>query len=160
MKTLSASIKTIGLVAAIVSLGIIGCNSNPSKDVDISGTWETVYLKVQLNTINNTDSALTIEANLSEFPAKLGIQSNIGTYNRDGTYEDSYIMPDGRTQNTAGTWSSLGDTVLVEQQDPEFRLHKFRCELKGDTGIFTGPVDFDNDGQQDDDFYGVSVLRK
>lgn len=128
---------------------------------DVAGEWVSAGIKVQINGLNGTDTDTIIEATEDTYPEVLGIKANFSVLNADGTYEDTYILPNDSIETGNGTWS-LGDgTITFSQVVPNERVHTYQLMFDDEgTMMVSGKVDFDADGEQDDDFSGESYKRQ
>ena len=124
------------------------------------GTWNSKILRVVKNTINGTDSSATFDVNPQNYQEVVGLKTATVHFREDGTYAEEYILPDDQVAyGQQGYWFILGDTVIIAQYLPlkAQAVYRYHFEVKGDTSIFRSLMDYDKDGEADDEFYGVSV---
>lgn len=125
---------------------------------ELSGIWQSTRVMVEINHKGEGNASTLLAEGQDEFVEQLGIKSNVGEYRRDGTYTETYVgLKDAIIYQPSGTWSVEGDTFLVRQTQPAPLLHRFHLHQQGDRATFTGYVDWDQDGKQDDLFTGTSV---
>lgn len=157
-----------------LSLLFIACDNDKKTDppvdppeekgmtmADIAGEWVSSGIKVKINSLNGAEGDTLIEATEDNYPEVLGIKANFSTLNADGSYEDTYILPNDSIETGAGTWS-LGDgTITFTQTVPDARVHTYQMMINEQgTMMVSGKVDFDADGEKDDDFSGESYKRQ
>lgn len=152
--------KTLLPALALIAIAVASCSTTKldTKELMI-GKWTTEKVRVKIISMNNTDADSTIIVSSEDFKQELGIYSNVGHYNADGTYEDVYYLDkDSVLMRTTGEWMMQGtDSIIVRQDEPTQREHRYFVKLKKDKGIFKGLVDWDGDGKQDDEFTGIAT---
>lgn len=128
---------------------------------DIAGEWVSQSISVKVNSLAGGETDTLIEADESTYPDVLGIKANYSVLNADGTYEDTYILLNDSIETGSGTWSLGEGTITFSQEVPNNRVHTYKMEIDAE-GIMNvnGKVDFDTDGEQDDDFSGKSYKRQ
>ena len=128
---------------------------------DIAGEWVSAGISVKVNSLNGAEGDTLIEATEDTYPDVLGINANFSILNADGTYEDVYVLPNDSIERGNGTWS-LGDgTITFSQEVPNNRVHTYQMMIDDEGNMqVNGKVDFDADGEQDDDFSGTSYKRQ
>ena len=162
----------IGLFS--LSILLVACDKNtdpdPPKDppmeakmtmADVAGEWVSSGIKVKVNSLNGAEGDTLIEATEDNYPEVLGIKANFSTLNADGSYEDTYILPNDSIESGTGTWSLGNGTITFTQTVPSARVHTYQMKID-ENGVMkvNGKVDFDADGEQDDDFSGTSYKRQ
>ncbi len=146
----------------LISCGNDGNNKgylagNPLAE-NMAGNWHTQELHIEVSSYNGDGSDTVFHIPYDYFPAMLGIVDNKGKYELDGTFEESYYGPnDSLMMSVSGNWDVKDDTVYVQQMVPSYNENRYTLELKGDTGIFRGYVDWDRDGYYDDLFTGKAL---
>lgn len=137
----------------LVSLGIFGmlfvaCNSKQSLQDFMVGTWQTEYIKIEMLTVNKSDSTSVFEDDFSK-PNAGRAQSK---YNEDGTFSAWFKQPNGdRVGETKGTWKVKGDSLYVDYPYLGRQVQAWYLITPKKDG-FDGKVvyDWDNDGAFDD----------
>lgn len=112
------------------------------------GNWQTEYIKIEMSTVNKTDSTSVFEDDFSK-PNTGRAQS---TYKNDGTFSAWFKQPDGKkVGETGGTWKTKGDSLYVDYPYLGKQVQAWYSIKKTDEG-FSGKViyDWDNDGEFDD----------
>ncbi len=114
----------------------------------LSQSWQTTYLKIEMNTHKNSDSLYVFEDKFEGNPDIIA-QSK---YKKDGTFSAWYLTKNGEKQSeTDGKWFVKGDSLTISYTFDN-KLTKvsyfvtriengFRAESKSD---------WDNDGKMDD----------
>lgn len=112
------------------------------------GNWETSYIKIEMPTVNKTDSLQVFEDDFSN-PNSGKAQSS---YKEDGTFSAWFLQPDGKKSGvTNGTWKTKGDSLYVDYPYIGKQVQAWYLITKTKEG-FEGKViyDWDNDGEFDD----------
>ena len=134
----------------IALFGMLFASCEPelsTKDYMIN-SWETTYLKIEMETVNNTDSLNVVEDKFDNNP-ELVAQSK---YNKDGTFSAWFKNKQGNhVSNSSGKWNVVEDSLTVEfhygGRDMKVSYHITKTE-----NGFVGKsiYDWDNDGKFDD----------
>lgn len=152
----------------LASTYIIGCQNYQEETdnilakntlaQDMAGVWSTEVLHVEVHTWMDTEKDSTFSIPQSDFNEAFGFARNKGVYKLDGTFEEYFISSvDTVLSKVSGNWDAKDDTVYVQQMNPNISENHYHFELKGDTGYFTGYLDWDRDGKKDDFFISKSV---
>lgn len=144
----------IGLLLTILFL-VSSCKSEGKKDL-ILGQWYNESLKVELGALDGrADSVFNVPK--GEWEAILGIKPILTTYKDDGTYSSEYIgLDDVPLQTSEGQWEVKGDSLYLTEQGQTTAY--FFDWLEGKAS-FSGYLDWDNDGLEDDLYFGVQVKK-
>ncbi|MCL7752867.1 hypothetical protein [Polaribacter sp. Z022] len=134
----------------ITLFGMLFASCEPelsTKDYMIN-SWETTYLKIEMETVNNTDSLNVVEDKFDNNP-ELVAQSK---YNKDGTFSAWFKNKQGNhVSNSSGKWNVVDDSLTVEfhygGRDMKVSYHITKTE-NGFVG--KSKYDWDNDGKFDD----------
>ncbi|TVZ56562.1 hypothetical protein OD91_1851 [Lutibacter sp. Hel_I_33_5] len=99
------------LFLSILGILFVSCKQEkPLQDFMIN-SWETTYLKIEMPTVNNTDSLSVYEDKFDANPQQIA-QSN---YNADGTFSAWFIKPDKvKFGESKGTWKTVNDSLFIE----------------------------------------------
>jgi len=104
--------KTTNLIF-ITLFGILfaSCEPELSTKEFMIDSWETTYLKIEMVTVNKTDSLDVYEDAFDDNP-KLVAQSK---YNKDGTFSAWFKNRKGdHVSNSEGKWNVVNDSLTVE----------------------------------------------
>ncbi len=106
------------------------------------GTWETQYIKIEMATVNKTDSTSVFEDDFSK--PKSGRAQSI--YNMDGTFSAWFKQPDSFKLG-----ETKGDSLCVDYFYLGNQVQVWYLIKQTNTG-FTGNTvcDWGNDGEFDD----------
>lgn len=156
------SFKTTLLLSIVILFAACATLPKPSFREELTGTWTTDKIRVMMNSIRNTDKDSVVIVASKDFMEHLGIYANVGHYHADGTFEDVYYASaDSALMTTSGNWSTVGtDSMKIETTKPINRTSIYHVKVKKDRGIFTGLVDWDGDGQEDDEFTGKATRTR
>ncbi len=138
----------------LILILMLSCKTS-SKENELAqymlGGWETQYLKIEMPTVNKTDSLSVFEDDFSK-PNAGKAQSK---YNKDGTFSAWFTLANGeKIDETKGLWSTKGDSLFVDYQYAGKQVKAWYLITKTSEG-FDGKViyDWDNDGEFDDKLF-------
>lgn len=150
----------------VTFLLLISCNDyvmpeNKALEKKMIGEWNSVSLKITMNTFSNRDSTRTFEVNESNWENNMNIRPVKTVYFGDGTYMAEHRnLNDSIIFNPFGVWKIFGDTIVLRDTFPSAGPeYKYKVVIKDNLAEFFGKEDCDNDGTADDDYYG-SQRRK
>ncbi|MCG1034904.1 hypothetical protein [Polaribacter sargassicola] len=141
------NIKTFILIA-FVGMLFVSCKKEISTKDYMVDTWQTTYLKLEMNTFKKSDSLSIYEDKFEEGTEQIA-QSK---YNDDGTFSAWFVNKKGEHfLNTDGTWKVEEDSLFVAffyaGRDMKVSYHI----TKTDEGfIGKSKYDWDEDGDFDD----------
>lgn len=150
----------IGIIFLIFGLIFAACKKEKKDQATVEknkkvqlkefmiGTWETEYLKIEMPTVNKTDSTSVFEDDFRK-PSSGRAQS---IYKEDGTFLAWFKQPDSsKVGETKGKWKTKGDSLYVDYPYVGKQVQAWYLITRTNTG-FTGKViyDWDNDGEFDD----------
>ena len=133
-----------------VFCGILFASCEPTlstKDFMVN-SWETTYLKIEMYTVNKTDSLQVYEDKFEGNPDLIA-QSK---YNKDGTFSTWFINKEGQQVSKAsGNWYVVGDSLTVAFTYGGRDTEVSYAITKTDDGfIGKSKYDWDEDGDFDD----------
>lgn len=136
------------------------CSSKENKkspSEQLVGEWRNVYMKVEMQTVNNTDSNDILEVSEENWEKMMQIRTIQTFYNADGTYNSKHTnLKDSVIYNPAGKWQIQGDSIIMSDTFPKTGLiYKYKIAIKDNNVEFWGVEDFDQDGNKDDKYYGT-----
>ncbi|WNJ21011.1 YciI family protein [Pontibacter sp. G13] len=136
---------------------LLAQESRPISMQNMSGNWEAESISVSVDGAQGV-SVKTIEANKTDFLQVLGIKTNAGDYHSDSTYTEYYLGEgDSLLAKIEGRWYVSQDSMYAYPEGAPEKANAFRVRwLDEERAEFSGLVDWDNDGQQDDRFVGIS----
>ena len=139
-------------IITVIIFGILFAACKQEKKAALNdymvGSWQTEYIKIEMPTINKTDSTSVFEDNFSK-PNTGRAQS---TYKKDGTFKAWFQQPNGKkTGETNGYWKTKNDSLYVDYPYLGKQVQAWYKITKTKEG-FEGKVvyDWDNDGEFDD----------
>lgn len=123
----------------------------------LPGVWENVSLLVTINTVENTDSTAYFEVKEENWSQMLGIKPIRTYYELDNKYRSEYYTAyDSLTDVRRGIWNTFGDTLMLIEPDASY-TYEVKI-LENGLGEFRALLDWDGDGQEDDEYLGVQRL--
>ena len=141
----------------IAALGIALCGFTLQNNLSrqLIGEWRNVYVKIKANSIK-TGKLNIMEADSSNWEARLGIKPIRTHFKSDGTYYSEYRnLKDSIVRMPSGTWFIKGDSLTMAQLKPGKSTLKVKVSIVVNHATFNGLIDFDGDGVANDDYYGI-----
>lgn len=133
--------------------------SAPSIDLkqEMPGIWESVSIRVQVNSPEDQDSSYVFEVLEENWVSTLGIKPIRTYYEVDNKYRTEYISRfDSLTNVKRGMWNTFGDTLMLIEPDASYQ---YTVKLMGNgLAEFKSLLDWDGDGQEDDEYTGIQRL--
>jgi hypothetical protein len=152
----------------LLAVLVAACNSSGSKTEQktpngryFHGTWSSMELNIRLESVGGiADSNRSIQADPGSWTKVLGIGPIHTTFHADNRFEAVYYDSAGQVQNqSSGYWELRGNDSLILHRllpDPETIRHAW--VRKNDSVVgFSGMVDFDRDGAQDDALFSLNT---
>ncbi|PBQ30262.1 hypothetical protein CNR22_00305 [Sphingobacteriaceae bacterium] len=137
---------------------------NKALEKKLIGEWNSTSLKITMNTFSNRDSTRVFEVDESNWEKEMNIRPVKTVYFGDGTFMAEHRnLNDSIIFNPFGTWTILGDTIVLRDTFPQpGPVYKYKIVIKDNITEFFGVEDCDNDGTADDNYYGVQrkIIRK
>lgn len=147
------------LLALLISCssepGATSQSANEAQDLkaDLPGTWESVSVRVDINTADGTDTSFVFEVREEEWMQRLGVKPVRTYYKPDRKYEQVFTsLTDSLLSTTRGIWNVFGDTLMMVE--PNATYH-YETALENGLIKLKARLDWDGDGEADDDYLGV-----
>lgn len=126
----------------------MSCEPELSTKDFMVDSWETTYLKIEMYTVNKTDSLQVYEDKFDDNP-ELVAQSK---YNKDGTFSAWFKNKKGvQVSRADGKWDVIGDSLKVAftygGRDMKVSYHITKTN---EGFIGKSKYDWDEDGDYDD----------
>jgi len=147
---------------AVIFFVVTSCSSSSEKErseeptesdnrqTELVGEWRNLSMIVRM-----PDS--TVNVPHGQWEAVLGIKPIRTTFSENGSFVSEYrTLEDSVFMTSAGTWSIEGDTLSMVERGNE---NKYFYSITGDTIIFRGFLDWDEDGQSDDHYTGMQLKQ-
>ena len=123
------------------------------QEEGIAGTWINSTIDVDLNTYNNSDTSFHVSITEDNWELKMNIKPVETIINEDGTFLNNYLDTLGNLFHTnSGIWYIDGDSLFLE--DKEGELFTFHVTVNGNLMEMHTVIDYDEDGQKDDNYFG------
>ncbi len=124
-------------------------------EIDIVGEWVNNSMKVRVNTFNNSDTSFIVDINEDTWEMKMNIKPIVTTIREDGTYISEFRNSfDSLIYRPEGSWLIDGDTLIMEDHQ---EVYKYQVFIDGGRAEFKNMIDWDNDGNVDDEYSGVQL---
>lgn len=138
-----------------------GSSTTMSSSEQLIGEWNNIYLRVETNSKNNTDSNDVLEADRAHWEEKLKIKPIRSFFREDSTWNSAhYNLKDSLVYDPSGKWWIKGDKLIMQQYIPSPDTTIYNYKLENDTATFECMVDWDMDGKKDDKYFGKQVKVK
>ncbi|SHN31084.1 hypothetical protein [Mucilaginibacter sp. OK098] len=151
-----------GLVICFIAFTSISKIRKPVQDSLTSrliGEWRNVYVKIIIH--NKNKPAATMEADSTNWEARLGIKPIRTHFMEDGTYYSEYRnKKDSLVRRPSGTWNIKGDSLTMTQLKPDKNILKVQVKISNDHATFNGLIDFDGEGVLNDEYFGIQKKFK
>jgi hypothetical protein len=124
---------------------------------DLVGEWRNTTLRVITKSANGIqDSARVLEATLENWEERVRIKPIQTFFEKDGTYRsDHFSLNDSLLFSAIGTWTLSNDTLVMKQTSPNVATYRLKTSIVNDEVTFSGLIDFDDDGAEDDEYFGT-----
>ena len=151
----------------IGSAFVFACSTPERKKTSdqLVGEWRNVSMRVEMPTVNNTDSTATLDVTEANWEKMMQIKTIQTFFKADGSYNSVHTnLNDSIIYNPAGKWSVTGDSIMMTDTFPQAGLtYTYKLTLREQDANgkkvllaeFWGIEDFDQDGKKDDSYYGV-----
>ena len=117
------------------------------------GEWVNVSMRVWVKTYNKSDTSFIVDINEENWDLKMTIEPITTTVFEDGTYISEFRNSfDSLIYKPKGTWMIDGDSLFMEDHQAQY---KYQIFIDGDRAEFKSILDWDGDGQVDDEYFGV-----
>ena len=151
----------------LIAVLFIACNEENKSAEQISsrqqliGEWNNLYLKVNINSKNNSDSNEVIEVDRPQWKEKLKIKPIRSFFREDSTWNSAhYNLKDSLVFNPSGKWWIEQDSLVMLQNSPSNDTSRYSLIIKNDTASFEAMLDWDMDGKKDDLYFGKQIRIK
>lgn len=122
-------------------------------EMDLAGTWQNISMLVKVNSFNRSDTSFIVDINEENWDQKMTIKPIVTTIQSDGTYTSEFRNSfDSLMYMPKGTWLLDGDTLIMEDQQATY---KYQIFIDGSRAEFRSNMDWDGDGDMDDEYFGV-----
>ncbi len=160
-------LKNYTLLTLSLALFAVGCNDTTTQQESepetipieeaLLGTWETIEIEANCPTYQSQDTTVHLLIKEADWGRQYGSKPARTVYTADGKLKRTYFNSKGEmTDATNGLWKTVGkDSLFIIE--PNTTL-SYKHELDGSRLTLTGKVDWDYDGEADDDYRAVMRL--
>jgi hypothetical protein len=137
-------------IAFILVFGMLflACKQEESLKEYMTDSWQTTYMKIEMPTVQKSDSTSVFEDKFEGKSARVAQSS----YKDDGTFVAWFLDKEGKRQTeSSGTWEVKKDSLRIEffygGRDVKvwYHIEKTKEGFQG-----TSKYDWDEDGEFDD----------
>jgi len=123
----------------------------------ILGTWETIEVEAHCPSYLGQDTTIHQLIKEADWGRKYGAKPSRTHFTSDGKLKRTYYNTNNQvTDVTNGLWKAVGqDSLFVIEPNTTI---SYKHEMDGSRLTITGMVDWDYDGEQDDDYRAVMRL--
>lgn len=144
---------------------LVACQQNNSSDTSeeppaldltstLPGTWELVSIKVNVNSYENTDSSFVQEITEEQWEKIFYVKPARTYFELDNKYRRAHIdMGENVMSEARGMWNVFNDTLMMIEPDATYQ-YIVRQQPNG-LLQFSAVLDWDSDGQEDDEYLGI-----
>lgn len=139
------------ILTCVFGMLFVACKKEKTLNDFMIGNWQTEYMKIEMPTVNKTDSTSVMEEDFST-PNSARAQS---TYKKDGTFTAWFKKANGNiVGETGGSWKTKGDSLYVNYPYLGKEIKAWYVITQKENA-FDGKViyDWDNDGEFDDTLF-------
>jgi hypothetical protein len=161
IKNITYLIGTAFIVTFCVAFspGIIHQQNNLYKQ--LIGEWRNLYVKISIPSKTPGGAPMIMDADTSNWEARLNIKPIRTYFNQDGTYYSEYRnLKDSVVGTPSGTWAVVADTIIMTQLTPHKNEMHLHVSITKNIATFNGLIDFDGDGKVNDSYYGIQQKFK
>lgn len=162
IQTLTRLIPAIVFFAGITTICTAQTNTTPAGNIarQLTGEWRNQYVRIKVHNAKN-DSVQTMEADTSNWEARLQMKPIRTHFLVDGTYYSEYRnLQDSIVMKASGVWTVKSDTLVMTQQKPYGNLMKLHVKIDKQLATFSGLIDFDGEGKPNDEYLGIQKKFK
>ena len=157
-RNISSAILVAGVVICVVALTAASKTGSDLRSQLIGG-WRNVYVKVSIHAKGKPDAVM--QADSSNWEKRLGIKPIRTHFLEDGNYYSEYFnLKDNIVRRPEGTWSLKGDSLIMTELKPDKSVLKLHLAITGDHAVFHGMIDFDGEGVDNDEYFGIQKKYK
>ena len=129
--------------------------SKKTLEEALPGIWETVAVRVEVNSAEGKDSSYVFEVSEEKWEQDLGIKPIRTYYELDHKFRSEYRAAgkDTLINTNKGLWNTIGDTLMLIEPNVTYIYHVTLKE--NGTGEFQSLLDWDGDGLPDDRYIGI-----
>ncbi len=129
-------------------------NFGDVQEQAIIGKWINSTIEVDLRTYNNSDTSFRVSINEDNWKLKMNIKPVETTLRENGTFLNNYLDTLGIVfHSNSGIWYLDGDSLFLEEESGE--VYSFEVIVNGDVMEMHTIVDYDEDGEKDDNYFGT-----
>jgi hypothetical protein len=150
-------------VFALVCFLMFSCGSGADSKMvtvrpeQLHGQWRNVYMKLEMKSYKDSDSAKTVIVTEDTWEKIMGIKPIRTYFWYNGKYNSAhYDLRDSLVYNPAGKWILRDDSLIMTDTFPKPGLqYRYKLAINGNMAEFWGIEDLDGDGKADDLYYGT-----
>lgn len=152
-------------------INLIACQSkvsendkNPSQSnnnelkIKLPGVWKTVAFRVHVHSFHNSDSTFIMEVKEGEWEQKMQMHPIQTVYEVENRFYVQYKnLSDSLLRTERGIWNVFGDTLMLVSPNATYQYEVILQNRKAELRAL---LDWDGDGQEDDEYIGIQRFIK
>jgi len=151
-------------VLGLLFFGATACQSDTTQEERanqpleeaIIGVWEAVSFRVMVNSVQNSDSSYVFEISEEEWESRLKVKPVVRYFYKDKKFIEQFRGLDDVPYDTIrGMWNTFGDTLMMIEPNATYN---YEVEIEKGLSKYYGLLDWDSDGNADDEYTGVYRL--
>ena len=120
---------------------------------DLIGVWVNESMRVWVRSYNHSDTSFIVDINEDNWDLKMTIKPITTSIYANGTYISEFRNSfDSLIYKPEGSWLLDGDTLIMEDRQATY---KYKVFIDGDRAEFKTILDWDGDGNADDEYFGI-----
>jgi len=156
--------RTLALTLSCCCLALTACDTQdtpttntpppPAIEDAILGTWETIEIEAKAPTYEGRDTSVHHLIEEADWSRAYGVRPAQTVFTPDGKLVRTHRLANGQVADvTNGLWRAQGtDTLLFIEPNKTFY---YAYDLEGSRLELRGTIDWDYDGEADDDYRAV-----
>lgn len=165
MQQILHSIYQRGLLLVLV-LFFSACNHNSQRTSgkinlkeELPGLWVTSRIEVKINSVNGQDTSYVENIEEATWRNRFSVHPPEYYFSTDQKFRREHrSLADTLMSSSRGIWNAFSDTLMLIEPDGTYQ---YLVSFEGTQAIFSTKLDWDGDGQADDDFKSWNrLLRK
>ena len=126
---------------------------NESLKEALIGEWRNLSMTINIKSMNNSQQDSVSEVPEGQWEAILNIKPIRTVFSEDGTFRSEYRnLSDSVVFVSEGRWTLKGDTLSMTESG---NTDSYFTRIADGKAEFTGYIDWDEDGESDDLYFGI-----
>jgi len=129
---------------------------NIPLDEAIIGVWEAVSFRVIVNSVQNSDSSYVFEIEERDWENRLKVKPVLRYFYKNKKFVEQFRgLDEVPYDTTRGMWNTFGDTLMMVEPNATY---SYEVSIEKGLSEYYGLLDWDGDGNADDEYIGIYRL--